>query len=290
MAQTLSAGRSGSRIALSLQERANLEGIARSVRERILRYASVKRVHIGAALSVTDILVTLYFRVLRVDPAQPEWPGRDRLIFSKGHAALALYATLEEAGYFPSDLSATFGQPGNCLAGHPVQGIPGVDMATGALGHGLSVGAGLALAARMDGVANRTVVILGDGELDEGSIWEAAMFVGHHALHQLIAIVDRNGLQQEGPTARILDLEPLADKWQSFGWKPVVIDGHDVRELAEALDFAFSASGRPVVLIAKTVKGKGVSFMENDPAWHMGWLQGDLLARALTEVGATRQP
>lgn len=273
---------------LSGEELSNLSGLAHRIRRRVLRLASVKRVHIGPALSIVEILVTLYFRRLRLDPSNPAWPDRDRFILSKGHAALALYATLAEAGFITAELLDTFGRPGNPLAGHPVQGIPGVEAATGSLGHGLSVGAGLALAARMDGRPFKTVVLLGDGELNEGSVWEAALFAAHQSLSGLIAVVDRNGYQQEGSTAEILNTEPLAEKWRAFGWEAVSVDGHDLRELAAALGAAYDGARGPTVLLASTVKGKGVSYMENDPSWHMGWLEGDALARALETLEAER--
>lgn len=274
--------------ALSLEELSNLSELAHRVRRRVLRLASVKRVHIGPALSIVEILVSLYFGRLRLDPSNPAWPERDRFILSKGHAALALYATLAEAGFISTELFDTFGQPGNPLAGHPVQGIPGVEAATGSLGHGLSVGAGLALAARMDDRPFKTVVLLGDGELNEGSVWEAALFASHQRLNGLVAVVDRNGYQQEGRTADILNTEPLAEKWRAFGWEAVSVNGHDLRELAAALGAAFDAARGPTVLLASTVKGKGVAYMENDPSWHMGWLAGDDLTRALDALEAGR--
>jgi transketolase len=261
-----------------------LEALAARIRRRVLEFAAVKQVHIGAALSVADILAVLYGRQLHVDPKNPHAPDRDRLILSKGHAALALYGALAERGFLSQALLDGFGEDGNDLAGHPVEAVPGVEAATGALGHGLPVGAGCALAAKLDGHAWKTVVVLGDGELDEGSVWEAAMFAAHRRLDNLIAVVDRNGYQQEGPTAAILDLEPLAAKWAAFGWHVLEADGHDVHQLAAALDSAFAGCGRPVVVLARTVKGKGVPFMENDASWHMGQLQGAQLEQALAAV------
>jgi transketolase len=263
---------------------AQVAAAARRMRRRILRCAARGPSHIGPALSLADILATLYARHLRVDPARPRWAGRDRLVLSKGHGVLALYAALEEAGFLDAALMDGYGDPGSPLAGHPVEYVPGVDAPTGALGHGLSLGAGMALAARMDGRPWSVVVVMGDGELDEGSVWEAAMFAAHQRLDGLVAVVDRNGYQQEGPTARILDLEPLADKWRAFGWHAVEVPGHDPATLSRAFDAALARPGRPTVLIARTVKGRGVSFMENEPAWHMGRLDPPTLARALAEV------
>lgn len=272
-------------MAISETECQRLGAIARNVRRTVIELASRKMVHIGAALSVADVLVALYFSRLRVRAGSPDWPERDRVILSKGHAALALYAVLGELAMIPREAFDRFGEPGDILTGHPTDSIPGVEVATGSLGHGLSVGAGLALAAALDRATQRVVVVLGDGELGEGSVWEAAAFAAHRRLTRLTAIVDRNGLQQEGPTARVLDLEPIADKWRSFGWRAIEADGHDFRELDAALEEALDPeASQPAVIIARTTKGKGVSFMENDPKWHMAWLRGTMWATASREL------
>jgi transketolase len=269
---------------LAREERRRLIAIAHRIRQHVIGMAAVRRAHIGPALSLAEILTVLYFRHLRVDPRAPDAPGRDRFILSKGHGVLALFAVLAEAGFLPPEELARFGQPGSPLAGHPTEGVRGIDVATGSLGHGLSIGAGLALAGRADGSSFRTVVVLGDGELNEGSVWEAALFAAHWSLDRLVAIIDRNGYQQEGPTARILQTEPLAGKWREFGWNVLEAEGHDLDDLDRALDAAEHARGRPSVIIAATVKGKGVSFMEGQPDWHMAWLRGEDLQRALSDL------
>src|SRR4051812_47946100 len=223
--------------------------------------------HIGGDLSVTDILVTLFGAVLDVDPTDPTREDRDRFILSKGHCAGALYATLAHCGFFPTSELATFMQPLAALNGHPNRNkVPGVETNTGPLGHGFPVGVGCALAAKLRGLDYRTFVVLGDGELQEGSNWEAAMTAAHYDLDNLTAIVDRNRLQQGASTADTKELEPLPDKWAAFGFEVRVIDGHDYSELLEA--FAPAKQGKPVAVIANTIKGKGVSFMENRVEWH----------------------
>ncbi|HSW05544.1 transketolase [Aquabacterium sp.] len=223
--------------------------------------------HVGGDLSVTDILVTLFEGVLRIDPAAPDWPLRDRFILSKGHCAAALYAVLAECGYFPAERLVHFAAPLSPLNGHPNRRkVPGVETNTGPLGHGLPVGVGCATAARIRGEDWRTFVVLGDGELQEGSNWEAAMYAAQRRLGNLTAVVDRNRLQQGASTADTNDLEPLADKWRAFGWETHVVDGHSHAELLAVLSQAPGA--RPRAVIAGTVKGKGVSFMENGVEWH----------------------
>jgi transketolase len=223
--------------------------------------------HVGGDLSVTDILVTLFEGVLRIDPAHPDWPLRDRFILSKGHCAAALYSVLAECGCFSPDRLAHFAAPLSPLNGHPNRRkVPGVETNTGPLGHGLPVGVGCATAARIRAEDWRTFVVLGDGELQEGSNWEAAMYAGQRRLGNLTAVVDRNRLQQGASTADTNDLEPLADKWQAFGWEPHIVDGHSHAELLDVLSRA--PGDRPRAVIANTVKGKGVSFMENGVEWH----------------------
>ncbi|WP_327004495.1 transketolase [Dactylosporangium sp. NBC_01737] len=250
--------------------------VAVGARRALLRLAATQSVHLGSSLSVVDILVAVH-GVMRLTPEDLTDPDRDRLILSKGHAVWALYAVLSELGLL--DLG-----PGRLLPGHPADGTPGVDAATGALGHGLSIGAGLAMAARLHGRAHRTFVVLGDGELNEGSVWEAAMFAAHRRLGRLTAIVDVNGMQQEGRTADVLDLAPLDDKWRAFGWNVATVDGHDHAALTRCLPAAADGD-RPTVVLARTVKGRGVSFMEHSAEWHVGSLTPDLLSTALRGLG-----
>jgi transketolase len=263
--------------------------LAREVRAHVLRMTSGGRSsHVGSALSCADLLAVLYAGVLEVDPKHPEWAGRDRVIMSKGHAGAALYAVLAERGFFDPAVLHRHYQNGSYLSGHVSHvGIPGVEFSTGSLGHGLPVGAGLAWRARQTGQPWRTYVLLGDGECDEGSVWEAAMFAGHHELSTLVAIVDYNGMQSLGTTEETLGLEPFADKWRSFRWDVAEVDGHDHEALTAALRVPRGAGpGRPRCVLAHTVKGKGVSFMENQVLWHYRPPSAGELASALAEVGA----
>ena len=225
--------------------------------------------HLGGSFSAAEIITTLLFHHIRLNPADPNWLQRDRFILSKGHAAPMLYVALAERGFFPKEDLATFRQLDSHLQGHPDRlKTPGVEMTSGVLGHGLGVGVGLALAARLDKSSHRVYVLLGDGELDAGVVWEAAMTASKYRLDNLTAIVDRNRVQLDGPTEDIMPLDPLRDKWLSFGWHVIGVDGHNVSELMKALDEASRVQGRSTVVIAHTVKGKGVSFMENDSKWH----------------------
>ncbi|GGP76142.1 transketolase [Saccharothrix coeruleofusca] len=259
---------------------ADVASFAASARARVLRLAARKPLHVGSALSVIDLLAVLYTTVLRRRPDDPWWSGRDRLVLSKGHGAYGLYAVLAELGVLDDCLDG--------LPGHPSDGIPGVEAATGALGHGLSIGCGMALGLRRAGRDQRVFVVTGDGELDEGSNWEAAQFAAHHQLDNLVAVVDRNGLQQEGRTEQVLGLEPLADKWRAFGWAVSVVNGHDPAAVRTAVTGLIDRRG-PGVLIADTVKGKGVSFMEGQPSWHMGQLTEEQLDAALAELFAGQE-
>jgi transketolase len=237
-------------------------------------------------MSAVEILTVLFFDdVLRVDPGNPDWDGRDYLIYSKGHSSAALYAALAERGFFDVGELATYKQPGSRLAGHPSRDIPGVELATGSLGHGLPVGTGMALAGKHDGADHRVFVVLGDGECQEGSVWEAAMSAAHFGLDNLVAVVDRNGFQEDGPTEEIMRLEPFADKWRSFGWHVVEVDGHDVDELSEALHRVPPAPGKPTCVIARTVKGHGLSFASNTHLWHYGKLTPEQYSQARAELG-----
>lgn len=241
--------------------------------------------HAGGSLSETEILVTLYYGVLRVDPTQPEMEDRDRFILSKGHAAPGLYAVLARKGYFPGEELTRLRRKGSILQGHPdMKKTPGVDFSTGSLGQGLSAGCGMALAGRLAGKDYRVYVLLGDGELNEGQIWEAAMAAAKLKLDNLVAIVDRNHVQLDGTSDEIMPLEPLADKWRANNWHVICADGHDCKELLSAFEEAKSVREKPVVILAETVKGKGVSFMEGDYHWHGKPINDEEYARAVREL------
>jgi transketolase len=268
------------------EERASLlAAIARDTRRSIVEMIGrAKAGHIGGDLSVTDILTTLFFGVLKLDPSVPHWPDRDRLILSKGHCSAALYSTLALRGFIPRDLLATFMQPHSPLNGHPNRRkVPGVEANTGPLGHGLPIGVGCAIAARLSGAAWRVFVVLGDGELQEGSNWEAAMAAGHRGLDNLVAIVDRNRLQQGARTEETNRLEPLADKWRAFGWEAVEVDGHDHAALYD-LFVTRPGSAKPLCVIANTIKGKGVSFIEDRVEWHHKTPSPEQVETALREL------
>ena len=225
--------------------------------------------HTGSSLSDTDILTALYYGgVLRVQANNPKWPLRDRFNRSKGHAVEAFYCILADLGFFPKDELETYSQYGSRLIGHPNNKVPGVEMNTGALGHGLSVGVGMALSAKLDANAFRVFVLMGDGEQAEGSVWEAAMAAAHYRLDNLIGIIDWNGLQISGRTDEVMRTDPLDEKWRSFGWHVEFVDGHDLDEMSQKFAKAPFSPNRPTLFIAKTTKGKGVSFAENVPAWH----------------------
>lgn len=241
--------------------------------------------HPGGSLSSVEILSTLYFSVMHIDPARPDDPDRDRFILSKGHAAPILYSVLARRGYFdPAELT-TLRQLGTRLQGHPhMESLPGLDCSSGSLGQGLSIANGLALAARQQGKSYRTYCLMGDGEVQEGQVWEAAMTAAHFGLDNVCAIVDDNGVQLDGATADIMGVEPLGDKFRAFGWHVIDVDGHDTDALLRAFQEAEATKGKPSVLIAKCVKGKGVSFMENRAAWHGKAPNKDELAAALAEL------
>ena len=249
-----------------------LQAIAKRVRRHIVEMTgAAKSGHPGGSLSAADIVVTLYFDVLRHDPANPKMADRDRFLLSKGHAAPVLYAALAEAGYAcaPVDQLTTLRRLGSIYQGHPdVRFIEALEASTGSLGNGLSLALGMGCAARLDGAAWRTYVMLGDGEIQEGQIWEAAMFGAFHKLDNVCAIVDYNRIQLDGFVKDIMEVEPLADKWRAFGWHVVEIDGHDIAQIRSAFAEAAATKGKPTVLVAHTVKGKGVSFMENNPKYH----------------------
>lgn len=241
--------------------------------------------HIGSILSICDILAVLYSDVLRVKPDKPDWNDRDRFILSKGHAGAAVYATLANIGFFDTELLMSHYQNGSLLSGHVShKGIPGIELSTGSLGHGLSVATGIALAAKLDAKQFRSFCLLSDGEMDEGSNWEPIMFASHHNLDNLVAIVDYNKLQSLGSVSETLALEPFGDKWTSFGWHVVELDGHNHAQMMEAFHQIPAESGKPTVFICNTTKGKGVSFMENSVLWHYRTAKGEEFDSALKEL------
>jgi len=258
---------------------------ARTIRIHALRMTSLGGgSHIGAIFSCADILAVLYGVVLKVDPAAPEWAERDRFVLSKGHAGGGLYAALAERGFFPVEQLLTHYQDGSLLSGHVSHELPGVDVSTGSLGHGLSIAAGMAYAAKLKGARHRVFCMLGDGECDEGTVWEAALFASHHRLSNLVVIVDCNRLQGIDPVAKVLNLAPFADKWAAFGWAVAEIDGHDHATLASTLSAIPFASEKPSCLLANTIKGKGVSFMEDTVLWHYRIPRGEEFDAALAEL------
>jgi transketolase len=236
--------------------------------------------HSGGALSMVEILTVLYFAVMRLDPENPRHPERDRFLLSKGHACTALYATLAQRGYFPVSTLDTYYDLNSFLGGHPVQGLPGVELATGSLGHGPPVGLGMAVAAKADCRKHRVFVLVGDGEIQEGVVWESALFAAHHRLDNFTMIIDRNGLQSDAHTEELLSIEPIAGKFESFGWACKSVDGHDLDALVEVLGSVPFQEGKPSLVIANTVKGKGVDFIENVVPYHnIGPLPGTEDAR-----------
>jgi transketolase len=247
-----------------------LEETARELRVEILRMiANAGSGHPGGSLSAIDLVTYLYFYRLRIDPSQPDWDGRDRFVLSKGHCAPAMYAALAKRGYFPPDWLMTLRDVGSRLQGHPdMRKTPGVDMTTGSLGQGFACAAGIALGGKLQKKDYRVYVMLGDGELQEGIVWETAMSAAQYQLDNLIAMVDNNRCQTDGFTAEIVNVEPLAEKWRAFGWHVQRIDGHDFRQIHEAIEAAQQRDMRPHMVIADTVKGKGVPSMENRPEWH----------------------
>jgi transketolase len=258
--------------------------LARRVRLHAIRMNSIGGgAHVGAVLSCADILAVLYGGVLRVDPDDPKRPDRDRFVLSKGHAAAGLYAVLAECGFIPRDQLSTYYGDGSALCGHASHKVPGVEVSTGALGHGLPLAAGMAFAAKLAGQSHRVFCLLSDGECDEGSTWEAALFAGHHGLNRLVAIVDYNRIQGIARIGDVLELHPLAEKWASFRWEVRTVDGHDHVALREALETAPSDS-RPVCILADTVKGKGVSFMEDTVLWHYRIPRGAEFEAAVREL------
>ncbi len=268
------------------EELEELKRMARKIREHVLRMIhEAGSGHPGGSLSYADIMTALYFKVMNHKPSDPEWKGRDRLVLSKGHAAPALYACLAESGYFPVDELMTLRKLNSRLQGHPSRDkTPGVEMSTGSLGQGLSVSNGMALAAKRDGEEHRIFCLCGDGEMQSGQIWEAGMLASHHELDNITAFVDRNDLQIDGATEEVMSIEPLMEKWKSFGWYTVEIDGHDFEEILAACEEADRTGGRPTMIIAHTVKGKGVSFMERSLYFHGKAPDEEELEKGLKEL------
>jgi transketolase len=263
-----------------------LPAAALRVRRNILRLVKAAGAgHVGGALSAADVVTALYWSVLRVRPEQPDWPARDRFVLSAGHKCLVLYAALAARGFYPEELLDTAGRLGTRLPGHPdMHKLPGVEASTGALGHGLGIAVGMAMGLRISKLDSRVFAMMGDGEIAEGSVWEAASAASHHKLDNLVAIVDRNGLQISGRTVEVMSSEPLLDRFRSFGWATRRVDGHDFPALLEALGGVPFEKGRPSAIVADTVKSRGVPFMEGKPEYHHWKPKDGELARAEREL------
>ncbi len=264
----------------------SMEERAKVIRRHVVRMlAKAGSGHPGSSLSTVDLLVALFYNKLKHNPQQPAWPDRDRFVLSKGHGCPALYAVLAETGYFGIEKLDTLRQFGSILQGHPcMKTTPGIEISGGSLGQGLSVGLGIALAAKLDKKDYRTYVMLGDGEIEEGQVWEAAMAASHYKADNLCAIIDQNGLQIDGFIHEIMSSYPIPDKWRGFGWHVIEINGHDYKAISSAYDESEKIKGRPTVIVAKTIKGKGVSFMENQVDWHGKAPSKEEAERALAEL------
>ncbi|MGG4145308.1 transketolase [Paenibacillus algorifonticola] len=257
------------------------------IRMELLRMIhGAKTGHTGGSLSNTDILTALYYKIMNIDPLNPKDPNRDRFIASKGHSVESLWCILADCGFFPKEELNTFSQFGTKLIGHPNNKVPGIEMNTGALGHGLAISVGMALAAKRDGKSYRVFCLMGDGEQAEGSVWEAAMAGAHYKLDNLVGIVDRNRLQISGSTEDVMGLDPLDEKWTSFGWNVIDLDGNDLEALVKAFESIPTVPNKPTLIMANTVKGKGISFAENVPHWHHHVPSDEELAKALAELSA----
>ncbi len=265
----------------------NLQKIACKVRMGVIEGTyNAKSGHPGGSLSISDTLTYLYFNKMNVDPKNPEDPDRDRLVLSKGHTAPALYSVLAQKGYFPEDELKSLRHIGALLQGHPCIHIPGVDMSSGSLGQGISAAAGMALAGKIDNKSYKVYTILGDGEIEEGQVWEAAMFSAHYGLSNLVAIVDNNGLQIDGPITEVCSPEPITDKFAAFGWHVITMDAHDFDSIDKAFEAAEKVTDKPVAIIQKSIKGKGVSFMENQVGWHGTAPNKEQYDQAMSELSA----
>ena len=265
----------------------NLQKIACKVRMGVIEGTyNAKSGHPGGSLSISDLVTYLYFNKMNIDPNVPEMADRDRLVLSKGHTAPALYSVLAQKGYFSADELKTLRHIGALLQGHPCIHTPGVDMSSGSLGQGISAACGMALAGKLDGKSYKVYAILGDGEIEEGQVWEAAMFAAHYKLDNLVAIVDNNGLQIDGKITEVCSPEPITDKFAAFGWHVITMDGHDFDDIDRAFAEAEKISGKPVAIIQKSVKGKGVSFMENQVGWHGTAPNKEQYEQAMAELSA----
>ena len=270
-----------------MRDHKGLNEITRNIRKDIVTMIhGSKSGHPGGSLSAVEILTALYFDEMNIDPQNPKKEDRDRFVLSKGHAAPVLYATLAERGYFDKKELLSLRKVGAMLQGHPdMKGTPGVEMSTGSLGQGFSVACGMAMASKLDNAPWRVYALLGDGEVQEGLIWEAAMSAAHYKLDNMVAFLDYNGLQIDGEVEKVMNIGPIVDKFKSFGWNVIEIDGHDFDQIFAALDMAKETVGKPTMIVAKTVKGKGVSFMENNAGWHGNAPSDNDLEIALAELG-----
>jgi len=265
----------------------DLQKIACKVRMGVIEGTyNAKSGHPGGSLSISDTLTYLYYNKMNVDPKNPDAPDRDRFVLSKGHTAPALYSVLAQKGYFPEEELKSLRHIGALLQGHPCIHIPGIDMSSGSLGQGVSAACGMALAAKLDGKSYNVYTILGDGEIEEGQVWEAAMFAAHYGLGNLVAVVDNNGLQIDGPVTEVCSPEPITDKFAAFGWHVITMDAHDFNSIEAAFDEASKITDKPVAIIQKSVKGKGVSFMENQVGWHGTAPNKEQYEQAMSELEA----
>ncbi|HRR75631.1 MAG TPA: transketolase [Ruminococcus sp.] len=265
----------------------DLQKIACKVRMGVIEGTyNAKSGHPGGSLSISDTLTYLYYNKMNVDPKNPDAPDRDRFVLSKGHTAPALYSVLAQKGYFPEEELKSLRHIGALLQGHPCIHIPGIDMSSGSLGQGISAACGMALAAKLDGKSYNVYTILGDGEIEEGQVWEAAMFAAHYGLGNLVAVVDNNGLQIDGPVTEVCSPEPITDKFAAFGWHVITMDAHDFNSIEAAFDEASKITDKPVAIIQKSVKGKGVSFMENQVGWHGTAPNKEQYEQAMSELEA----
>lgn len=275
---------------LSAADITRLREKARFVRLETIRLIEIAKVgHYSSVFSAAEIFSALYYDVLNLKPAEPAWPDRDRFLMGKGHAAVGLFPILADLGYLPTDVLNGYTRLGNPLGDHPdMRKVPGIDFSSGSIGHALSAGAGMAWGGRADGRDFNVFVMLGDGEMQEGQVWEAAIFAAHHKLSKLIAIVDRNGFQLDGAVDDVMGVEPLDEKWRAFGWETHVVDGHDLGALTALLRRlrADDTRARPACIIAKTLKGKGVTYMETEPGWHLGYLAPEDAERAIAEINS----
>ena len=273
---------------MELAEKRNLQKVATRIRLGVIEGTyNAKSGHPGGSLSIADTLAYLYWKEMNIDPKNPKMEGRDRLVLSKGHSAPALYAALAERGYFPVEELKTLRHIGSMLQGHPnMNDTPGVEMSTGSLGQGISAACGMALAAKVKGEDSRVYTILGDGEIEEGQVWEAAMFAAQYKLDNLVAIIDNNNLQIDGPITEVMSSYPITDKFTAFGWNVIAIDAHDFDQLEAAFKAARTVKGKPTAIIQKSVKGKGVSFMENQVSWHGTAPNAEQYEQAKAELNA----